>query len=61
MGKMVTYKKKEIEEEIDLIIETIVDPDTVAIDASKAVVKNLLDTVWKIMHESVNKTTTWYF
>ena len=45
MGKMVTYKKKEIEEEIDLIIETIVDPDTVAIDASKAVVKNLLDTV----------------
>ena len=43
------------EEEIVLIIETTVDPDTEANDTSKAVAENLLETVWKIMHESVSQ------
>ena len=43
------------EEEIDLIIEAVVDPDTDAMDASKAVVENLIDTVSKIMHEVINQ------
>ena len=42
------------EEDIDLVMETVVDLDTDAIDASKAVVENLLDTVSKIVHEGVN-------
>ena len=42
------------EEDINLVMETVVDLDTDAIDASKAVVENLLDTVSKIVHEGVN-------
>ena len=42
------------EEDIDLVMQTVVDLDTDAIDASKAVVENLLDTVSKIVHEGVN-------
>ena len=39
------------EEEINLII---VDPATYEMDASKAIVENLINTVSKIVHEVVN-------
>ena len=42
------------EEEIDLVIETV-DVDTDAMDESKAVVENLVDTVSKIVHEGANQ------
>ena len=41
----------DFQEEIDLIIETVVDPDTDVMDASKAVVENLVSTVSRIVHE----------
>ena len=43
------------EEEIDLLIETVVLPDTDAMDESRAVVQNLADTVSKSVHEGVNQ------
>ena len=49
------------EEDINLVMETVVDLDTDAIDASKAVVENLLDTVSKIMHEGVNRNQNMVF
>ena len=49
------------EEDIDLVMETAVDLDTDAIDASKAVVENLLDTVSKIVHEGVNRNQNMVF
>ena len=49
------------EEDIDLVMETVVDLDTDAIDASKAVVENLLDTVSKIVHEGVNRNQNMVF
>ena len=49
------------EEEIDLIIETVVDPDKDAMDASKAVVENLVGTVSKIVHEGVNQNQNMVF
>ena len=41
------------EEEIDLITELVVDPDTDAMDASKAVAEHLVDTVSRILTQSV--------
>ena len=49
------------EEDINLVMETVVDLDTDAIDASKAVVENLLDTVSKIVHEGVNRNQNMVF
>ena len=49
------------EEEIDLIIETVVDHDTDAMDASKAVVENLVDTVSNIVHEGVHQNQDMIF
>ena len=49
------------EEEIDLLIETVVDLDTDAMDASKAVAENLVDTVSKIVHEAVNQNQDMVF
>ena len=49
------------EEDIDLVMETVVDLDTDAIDASKAVVENLLDTVSKIVHEGVKRNQNMVF
>ena len=45
---------KDSEEEINLIIETVVDPDTDAMVVSKAIVENLVDTVSKIVREGVS-------
>ena len=49
------------EEDINLVMETVVDLDTDAIGASKAVVENLLDTVSKIVHEGVNRNQNMVF
>ena len=49
------------EEEIHLIIQTVIDPDTDAMDASKAVVENLVDTVLKIVHEGINQNQDMVF
>ena len=43
------------EGEIDLIIEMVVNPDTDAMNVSKAVVEILVDTILKIVHEGVNR------
>ena len=43
------------EEEIDLITETVVDPDSEPMDASKAAVENLVDTVSKCEHEGASQ------
>ena len=49
------------EEDINLVMETVVDLDTDAIDASKAAVENLLDTVSKIVLEGVNRNQNMVF
>ena len=49
------YSDSDSDKEIKLIKKTVVGPGKDAMDASKAVVENLVDTVSEIVHEGVNQ------